>query len=64
MKQDTREVKDYTYEKKEEYRRRLESQMRELGAKTEELKGRPVDRSAGGERRRERHRERLHAAEH
>jgi len=38
MKQDTSEVSDYTYEKKEEYQRALSAQMRELDAKTEELK--------------------------
>jgi CRISPR/Cas system-associated exonuclease Cas4 (RecB family) len=38
MKQDTSEVSDYTYEKKEEYQRALSAQMQELDAKTEELK--------------------------
>ena len=38
MKQDTTQVSDYTYEKKEEYQRALSAQMRELDAKTEELK--------------------------
>ena len=39
VKQDTQAAKDYTYEKKDEYRSRLEYQMQELDAKTEELKG-------------------------
>ena len=38
MKQDTSEVSDYTYEKKDEYQRALSAQMQELDAKTEELK--------------------------
>ena len=38
MKQDTRQVSDYTYEKKEEYHRELSAQMRELDGKTDELK--------------------------
>ena len=37
VKQDTQAAKDYTYEKKDEYRSRLEYQMQELDAKTEEL---------------------------
>jgi len=38
MKQDTHQAADYTYEKKEEYQRALSAQMRDLEAKTEELK--------------------------
>jgi len=38
MKQDTHQAADYTYEKKEEYQRALSAQMRELDAKTDELK--------------------------
>jgi predicted small secreted protein len=38
VKQDSRQVADYTYEKKEEYQRKLESQMRDLDARTDELK--------------------------
>jgi predicted small secreted protein len=38
MKQDTSQVSDYTYEKKEEYQRALSAQMRDLDAKTDELK--------------------------
>src|ERR1700675_1579436 len=38
MKEDTSQVSDYTYEKKEEYQRALAAQMRELDAKTDELK--------------------------
>jgi len=45
VKQDTRAAKDYTYEKKDEYRSRLEYQMQELDAKTEELKGKAANAS-------------------
>src|ERR1700682_4012791 len=38
IKQDTSQASDYTYEKKEEYQRALSAQMRELDAKTDELK--------------------------
>ena len=38
MKQDTHQASVYTYEKKEEYQRDLAAQMRELDAKTDELK--------------------------
>ena len=38
MKQDTHQASDYTYEKKEEYQRALAAEMRELDAKTDELK--------------------------
>ena len=37
VKQDTQAAKDYTYEKKDEYRSRLVYQMQELDAKTEEI---------------------------
>ena len=43
VKQDTREAKDYTYDKKEEYESRLKYQMLELDAKTEELKGKAAN---------------------
>jgi hypothetical protein len=45
VKEDTRAAKDYTYEKKDEYRSRLEYQMQELDAKTEELKGKAANAS-------------------
>jgi len=45
VKQDTQAAKDYTYEKKDEYRSRLEYQMQELDAKTEELKGKAANAS-------------------
>jgi predicted small secreted protein len=45
VKEDTRAAKDYTYEKKDEYRSRLEYQMLELDAKTEELKGKAANAS-------------------
>jgi predicted small secreted protein len=45
VKQDTKAAKDYTYEKKDEYRSRLEYQMQELDAKTEELKGKAANAS-------------------
>ncbi len=45
VKQDTQAAKDYTYEKKDEYRSRLEYQMLELDAKTEELKGKAANAS-------------------
>ena len=38
MKEDTHQASVYTYEKKEEYQRALAAQMRELDAKTDELK--------------------------
>ena len=38
MKEDSRQVADYTYEKKEEYQRALAEQMRELDVKIDELK--------------------------
>jgi predicted small secreted protein len=38
MKEDTHQASVYTYEKKEEYQRDLAAQMRELDAKTDELK--------------------------
>ena len=38
MKEDGRQVADYTYEKKEEYQRALAEQMRELDVKIDELK--------------------------
>jgi predicted small secreted protein len=38
MKEDTSQVSDYTYEKKEEYQRDLSNQMRELDTKIDELK--------------------------
>jgi predicted small secreted protein len=43
VKQDTQAAKDYTYEKKDEYKSRLEYQMLELDAKTEELKGKAAN---------------------
>jgi len=45
LKQDTQAAKDYTYEKKDEYKSRLEYQMQELDAKTEELKGKAANAS-------------------
>jgi predicted small secreted protein len=45
VKEDTQAAKDYTYEKKDEYRSRLEYQMLELDAKTEELKGKAANAS-------------------
>ena len=45
VKQDTQAAKDYTYEKKDEYRSRLEYQLLELDAKTEELKGKAANAS-------------------
>ena len=38
VKEDSRQAADYTYEKKEEYRRKLASEMRELDVKIDELK--------------------------
>ena len=38
MKEDSRQVADYTYEKKEEYQRSLTAQMQEIDVKTDELK--------------------------
>lgn len=38
MKEDSSQVASYTYEKKEEYQRALAAQMREVDAKTEQLK--------------------------
>ena len=38
MKQDTRQATDYTYEKKEEFQRKLAQETRELDAKMDELK--------------------------
>jgi hypothetical protein len=43
VKEDTRAAKDYTYEKKDEYKSRLEYQMLELDKKTEELKGKAAN---------------------
>ncbi len=46
VKEDSRQVADYTYEKKEEYHRSLTAQMQELDVKTDELKakaGRATD---------------------
>jgi predicted small secreted protein len=45
VKEDTQAAKDYTYEKKDEYRSRLEYQMLELDTKTEELKGKAANAS-------------------
>jgi hypothetical protein len=45
VKEDTRAAKDYTYEKKDEYKSRLEYQMLELDKKTEELKGKAANAS-------------------
>jgi predicted small secreted protein len=42
MKQDTHQASVYTYEKREEYQRDLAAQMRELDAKTDELKAKAV----------------------
>ena len=38
VKEDSRQAADYTYEKKEEYQRKLASEMRELDVKIDELK--------------------------
>jgi len=38
MKEDSNQAVNYTYEKKEEYQRALAAQMRDLDAKTEQLK--------------------------
>ena len=38
VKEDSRQAADYTYEKKEEYQRKLSSEMRELDVKIDELK--------------------------
>jgi predicted small secreted protein len=38
VKQDSRQAADYTYEKKEEYQRKLASEMGELDVKIDELK--------------------------
>jgi predicted small secreted protein len=38
VKEDSRQVADYTYEKKEEFQRSLAAQMRELDVKIDELK--------------------------
>jgi len=45
MKQDTHQAADYTYEKKEEYQRALSAQMRELDARTAELKAKAAQAS-------------------
>src|SRR5262249_23541329 len=45
VKEDTRAAKDYTYEKRDEYRSRLEYQMKELDVRTEELKGKAANAS-------------------
>jgi predicted small secreted protein len=38
VKEDSRQVADYTYEKKEEYQRSLTAQMKEIDVKIDELK--------------------------
>jgi predicted small secreted protein len=38
MKEDSRQAADYTYDKKEEYQRKLTSEMRDLEIKIDELK--------------------------
>ena len=38
VKEDSRQAADYTYEKKEEYQRKLTAEMRELDVKIDELK--------------------------
>ncbi len=38
MRQDTRQAVDYTYEKREEYQRKLGSELREIDARMDELK--------------------------
>jgi outer membrane murein-binding lipoprotein Lpp len=38
VKEDSRQAADYTYEKKEEYQRKLSSEMQELDVKIDELK--------------------------
>jgi outer membrane murein-binding lipoprotein Lpp len=38
VKQDSRQAADYTYEKKEEYQRKLASEMQELDVKIDQLK--------------------------
>jgi hypothetical protein len=38
VKEDSRQATDYTYEKKEEYQRKLTAEMRELDVKIDELK--------------------------
>src|SRR5215510_2778980 len=45
MKQDTHAAVDYTYDKKEEYQKALADQMRELDAKTDELKAKAAKSS-------------------
>jgi len=45
MKKDTNAAVDYTYEKKEEYQRSLAEQMREIDAKTDELKAKAAKSS-------------------
>jgi predicted small secreted protein len=45
MKQDTNAAVDYTYDKKEEYQKALAEQMRDLDAKTEELKAKAAKSS-------------------
>ena len=38
VKQDSRQAADYTYDKKEEYQRKLAAEMRELDVRIDELK--------------------------
>jgi predicted small secreted protein len=45
MKQDTNAAVDYTYDKKEEYQKAFAEQMRDLDAKTDELKAKAAKSS-------------------
>jgi predicted small secreted protein len=38
MKEDSRQATEYTYEKREEYQRKIASELRDLDARTDELK--------------------------